>query len=260
MRDLKIAFALLAAMPVLSAPAAHALTVAPSPALQATCHQIAEQVMKADPAMYDRAAEAAVTAMFAQSPPLVEMDRSYPGLRAVIFDVSRREMARAAAEVHPLAVADYERFYLARLNESEARTYLAFLTDADTQVFLGQMRSNFSFKEEAKTLVKGQNTSTQDILKDRATMAQQAADSLSLRQKAKIAGFIYSPLGRKVTGFNPEKLEIDRKWTNYTTPAGEKRAEQAVIEAMLGHIAKSDPAKAEQIRRAIRADKIEGKS
>jgi hypothetical protein len=71
---------------------------------------------------------------------------------------------------------------------------------------------------------------------------------------AAVNGFFRSPLGVKLAALNPRKLAIDQKWANTTSPGGEKRMQAIIIDAMTGHIARTDPKLAKTMRKAMRKD------
>jgi hypothetical protein len=62
---------------------------------------------------------------------------------------------------------------------------------------------------------------------------------------------MFSPLGLKLGALRSRKLAIDTKWANYTDPESEREMEAAVEQAMIGHVALTDPETAELMRKEL---------
>lgn len=49
----------------------------------------------------------------------------------------------------------------------------------------------------------------------------------------------------------PHKAELDQKWFNYSPPGLQDKVARATIDAMLDHIAKTDPVMSKRMRDAL---------
>jgi hypothetical protein len=255
MRDVRVRFASVAlglagVAAVVAASPALAISPAPAPDLAAMCDKIALLTVPDDPQgkQVDALMVAMLDAMYQQQPAFAEMEAKYPGMRQAISTAYRPVLIRFTNQVKPMYRADISALWARNLSAAEAKAYLAFLSDAGVQRFAADMRQNQNLSSTVSDLVKEKKASTDDIKSDLTASAIKAGQKLDMQQKLTFMAFLQSPTGVKVKAVTAQKFEIDRKWTNYSTPAYEQEIGRVTLATMADHIAKTDPATAQRIR------------
>jgi hypothetical protein len=256
---------------IIGAAALAASTVAASPAVSQTpvaaardnsaAHQAAANDL-AEALSPDGTVEEQVDAMikqlfdqlFGSNPDFIELEKEYPGLRAAITERARPVLIKSALRILPLYRADLAKLYGDNLTTQEMREAAAFMRSPEMQAFTGSLRRNIKFKQTTASALDERDVTPTDLKSDiRGSMGDVLAD-LTPQQKAKLSAFFTSPLGRKLTALNPQKLALNTKWFNYSTPESEKELEVAMAAGMIDHVAKTDPEMAAIMRKSLKPD------
>jgi hypothetical protein len=227
-----------------------------SPAHQAAANDLAE-ALSPDSSVEEQV-DAMLTQMFdqlfASDPDFIELEKDYPGLRIAISERVRPVLIKSALQIMPLYRADLAKLYGDNLTTQELRDATVFLGSPEMQAFTGSLRRNIKFKQTTASALGEKDITQADLRGDiRGSMGEVLAD-LTPQQKAKLTAFFSSPLGRKFTALNPQKLALNIKWFNYSTPETEKAMEVAMAGGMIDHIAKTDPAVAAEMRAMLKPD------
>jgi hypothetical protein len=241
------------AVPAQAAAAAHAATVAVSPEMSAVCARISALVIPSAPieGRIDRMLPELVKQMIASDPDIAEMESAYPGLGDAMVTAWRPIMIKAGREVMPLYRDDMAAMYCRNFSLPELREIEAFLGSPAFQALQASAYQNLTLARTTGDLLDDKDVSATSIQGDLAETGIKASRDLSAEHQRQITQFMQSPLGRKMAAMSKEKLAIDAKWTNYLPPWAEKEIETVTIDAMIAHIAKTDPKMAQQMRNAL---------
>lgn len=207
--------------------------------------QVADQVDKLIAAMLKRMGE---------EPGMAKLEARYPGILNAAGERVRPIMLRSASLTQPLYRADLSKLYQANLTTSEARTAAAFFRSPAARAFIAAVQNNISYETSADRLYDQKNVSTSDVRAELGSAGRTAANQVTPAQRQEVAAFFSSPLGQKLIRLNPQKNAIDAKWFNYAPPGIEREVEIATMEAMIDHIAKTDPDTAKRLRDGLEAD------
>jgi hypothetical protein len=253
-----------------------AFALAASPALaQSAARKPAAALTQVDPAAHQAAADDLALAMapdssvelqvdplleemfdqlYRSEPDFADLEQDYPGLRAAITASVRPVMIRWGLKAMPLYRADLAKLYGGEFTTSELRELATFLRSPEMQMFTNSVQRNLSFKQTTASLIQEKDASQADLRGDLRSASIKAGAELTPQQKAKISAFMSSPLGRKLVALNPQKLALNAKWFNYSSPEMEKEIEVTMVSGMIDHIAKTDPTAAEYMRSALKPD------
>ena len=228
-------------------------TAAASPEMSAVCAQISALVTPAAPieSRIDDMLPGLVKQMFASDPAIGEMEAAYPGLGDAMVTAWRPIMIKASREMMPLYREDMAAMYCRNFSLPELQEIEAFLSSPAFQALQSSAYENLSLGRSIGDVINDKDVSAASIRGDLAETGRKASRDMSPEQQRQIAKFMQSPLGRKMVAMADEKLAIDAKWANYLSPSAEQEIETVTIDAMLGHIAKTDPKMAQQIRDAL---------
>lgn len=240
----------------LAVPAQAAAPVAPaavSPEMSAVCARISALVIPSAPieSRIDRMLPELVKQMIASDPDIAEMEAAYPGLGDAMVTAWRPIMIKAGREVMPLYREDMAAMYCRNFSLPELREIEAFLGSPAFQALQASAYQNLTLARTTGDVLNDKDVSASSIQGDLAETGRKASRDLSPEQQRQITQFMQSPLGRKMAAMSKEKLAIDAKWTNYLPPWAEKEIETVTIDAMIAHIAKTDPKMAQQMRNAL---------
>lgn len=250
----------LAASSVAANPAASQPVAAPAKPYSAAHRAAAEDLAEAMAplAAIDEQVDAMLNQLFdqlyASDPTFVELERDYPGLRAAITDRVRPVMIKSSLQVLPLYRADLAKLYGANLTTQELRDAAAFLRSPEMLAFTASIRRNFKFQRTAASAMADRDATEADVRSDIRSSAGAVASEMTPQQRVKVITFMNSPLGRKLAALNSQKLAINTKWFNHSTPEMEKEIEVAMVSGMVDHIAKTDPAAAKELRAMLNPD------
>lgn len=244
----------------LADPAASQVPALATPA-QSSAHQDAAREL-AEAMAPDETVEQQVDTMMAQlfdqlfgsDPDFIELERAYPGLRGAITACARPVLMKAALRITPLYRADLAKLYGDNLTTQELREATAFFRSPEMQAFSGSVRRNLKYRQISASAMGERDITAADVQGDiRSSMGGIMAE-LTPQQQARLAAFFSSPLGRKLTSLNPQKLALNTKWFNYSTPEMDKEVEVAMAAGMIDHIAKTDPEAAKEMRAMLNPD------
>lgn len=199
----------------------------------------------------DRLVEALLDQMFQQDAGVAALETNFPGMRDALGAGIKPLMLKHAVSVMPLYRADLSGLYQTRLTTAEARSAAAALGSPAFVRFTRAAQANMNFKAIAGAIGKERDITTADVRSDIQIAGTKTGAELSDKDRAAVLVFMTSPLGLKLRSFSSEKLAIDTKWMNYTTPDAEKEVEAAVIQSMVSHIALTDPETAELMRKEL---------
>lgn len=151
----------------------------------------------------------------------------------------------------PLYRGELGQLYADKFTLAKATAAIAFSSSADGQALPNSTNANLSYKATGAALAQGGEASAGDLRQDARTAAQRTIDTMPAARKAKVGAFFASPAGQKIIAMGPRKAELDQKWFNYSPPGLQDKVARATVEAMLDHIAKTDPAMAKRMRNAL---------
>jgi hypothetical protein len=227
-----------------------------SPAHQAAAIELAE-VLAPDNSVeeqVDSMLKQLFDQLFASDPDFIELEKDYPGLRVAISERARPVLIKSALRIMPLYRAELAKLYGDNLTTAEMREATAFFRSPEMLALTTSVRRNIKFRRTTASAIGDRNISEADVKGDIRSSATEIMAELNPQQRARISAFMSSPLGRKVTALNPQKLALNTKWFNYSTPEMEKEIEVAMTAGMIDHIAKTDPAVAAEMRAMLRPD------
>ncbi len=258
-KDFIAAASLLAASIAMANPAASQTPTAvqsQSPAHQAAASELAEAIVP------DSSIEEQVDSMlsqlfdqlFASDPDFIELEKDYPGLRLAISERVRPVLVKSAMKMMPLYRADLAKLYGDNLTTQELHDASIFFRSPEMLAFTASLRRNLKLSRTTASLIGERDVTQADVQGDIRSSASGVMTELSVQQRSKLVAFFSSPLGKKLTALNSQKLAINTKWFNYSTPEMEKEIEVAMTAGMIDHIAKTDPAVAAGMRAMLRPD------
>lgn len=230
-----------------------AMSAAVSPEMSAVCARIGALVIPAAAieTRIDQLLPGLVKQMFASDPGLGEMEAAYPGLGDAMVTAWRPVMIKASREVMPLYREDMAAMYCHNFSLPELQEIEAFFGSPAFQALQSSAYENLSVRRSMGDVINDKDVSAASIKGDLSETGRKVSRDMSPEHQRQIANFMLSPLGRKMVAMADEKLAIDAKWANYLSPSAEKEIETVTIDAMLAHIAKTDPKMAQQMRAAL---------
>ncbi|MFM6831367.1 MAG: DUF2059 domain-containing protein [Novosphingobium sp.] len=240
-----------AAGPVKRVPAAAAKT--DPAALKAACDQLAALVTpeSASASQVDGIVGAMLQTMLVKDAGFAALNTKYPGMTDAIAVRVRPLMLESARLTTPLYRAELSQLYAANFTLAEARAAVTFFSSADGQALLSSANANLTYKATSASLAQGSEASTGDLRQDARAAAQRTLETMPAVRKARVSAFFASPAGQKIIAMGPRKSELDQKWFNYAPPGLQDKVAQATVEAMLDHMAKTDPSTAKRMREAL---------
>ncbi|MGB7656571.1 MAG: hypothetical protein WBL74_13945 [Novosphingobium sp.] len=236
-----------------TAPALPAATAAVSPEMSAVCARISALVIPSAPmeSRIDRLLPGLVKQMIASDPDIGEMEAAYPGLGDAMVSAWRPIMIKASREVMPLYREDMAALYCRNFSLPELREIEVFLGSPAFQALQSSAYQNLTLERTTGDALNDKDVSAASIQGDLAETGRKASRELSPEHQRQITRFMQSPLGRKMAAMSKEKLAIDAKWANYLPAWAEQEIATVTIDAMIAHIAKTDPKMAQQMRGAM---------
>jgi hypothetical protein len=183
-----------------------------------------------------------------------EMEASFPGLTAALGEALRPIMHEESERMMPQYRAELAALYAQTLSAAEASDALQFMRGGAMSRFRNQLLGNRSVSAVVRDIAAQQDVSAASLQSDVRSSAIEAMLQMEPADVMAINAFYRSPIGAKLTALNPQKLAIDQKWTNTLSPGAEARLQTIVVDAMAGHIAKTDPKMAKTIRKAMRKE------
>lgn len=200
----------------------------------------------ADPFAHD-----VVSSMVASDSGMKDMVARYPGLDTAMVLAISPIIKHAKTLTIPQYRADLAEFYRTRLSASDAAAAAAFFKSSEGQRLLDDVVARDSFQTITAAVYSQRNVTSEDLdadlERDAPTVWSQLADST----KSAFLKFYYSKSGQNLNALQGEKTQIDLKWINYVPPESEKQMMEAVLAAMTGHIAKTDPAVAKRMAKIL---------
>jgi hypothetical protein len=232
-------------------------TAAMSPA-QAEAHRAAGDALAAaivpnamiEP-QSDRLVEALLDQLFKQDESLKKLETAFPGMRDALGAGLKPIIVRQAHAIMPRYRGDLSRLYQANLTTAEARRAAEFIASPAFVAFTSAAYANMDYKTIAGALSEERDVTAAEVRSDIYAAGAKTGAALSTKELATISVFMSSLLGAKLRALNPQKLAIETKWTNYTEPAAELEVAAAVEQAMIAHIALSDPEFADELRKDL---------
>lgn len=194
---------------------------------------------------------AAMAGQMRKDPEFAEMEAEFPGLIDAAIIRVRPIMIRAAYKGMPAYRADLSKLYQDNLTEAELREAVVFFRSPEMQAFIASAQRNMKFENSARSMVAEADPSSADLRKDITSAATQTARELPPEKLRKVEAFMESPLGRKLASLNPQRQAVNLRHFNRSDPAMEKEIEIATIEAMIDHVARTDPKLARDMRKAL---------
>ena len=221
------------------------------------CEQIANYVVPTDQVVSQsaRSTPALVNAFAAKSPDFQQLEQRYPGSLEASVQAVQPVMTGWAAEIAPKIRADFVELYVANLTPQEARIYLRFVSDANIQKFNQRVSASAQFQNvAADAAANGSQIGTKSLREDYELAITKALAHLTPAQKTIMASYMQSSAAAKIRQLGPKRLEIQAKWSNYSTPALEAQIKRAMVMGVADHIAQTDPETAENIRTKFEAE------
>ena len=176
------------------------------------------------------------------------MEQQYPGMKEAISVRIRPIVINYARQTLPLYRADLSQLFQAELTTAECNAAVAFFASSDGQVLMSSLQESMGYERTAGALAGQKPATNADVAADKRAAGQQAFSSFDPARRQRVTRFFESPLGRKLLALGPQRTAIDQKWVNYSPPGADAVMQTAVLEAMVDHVGKTDPAKAAQFR------------
>lgn len=259
--DLRIALSLagIAAVTVpASAPVAIAAAAAAAPAASGW-DELAGVTL--GPEYLDSAVESLLNAAvseLAKRDELVELEKDYPGLLDAFRDGLRPVMQAEVARAIPEYRASLVGLYSANLTAAEATEAARFMRGPAMTRFRAQVDKNRTLSATVGDIAADRDVTASSLESDMRRSTRAALAQLSPADVSAINRFYRSPLGTKITALDASKTANRLNFLNRASPENQQRAETAVNEAMLAHIAKTDPAMAAALRSQMQRDTTPG--
>lgn len=187
--------------------------------------------------------------LFGMEGPLQRLESAYPGMRDALGAGMKPVMFKTVEQLMPAMRADLSALYQSNLTTADANEAAAFFTSPPVARMLGSLRQEIDFKATLGDVTSERPVTAADVRADLGAASAKAVKGMTPDETAFMGRFMASPLGLKLRLINPQKLEIEAKWMNYTNPEIEKTIETAVANAMVGHIALTDPEAADELRK-----------
>jgi hypothetical protein len=205
-------------------------------------------------AAIDRLSAALLQSMTARDADFADAVARYPGLDDAVSTAMRPLLLEGTRMATPMYRADLARFYASRLSPQEAGQFADFLAKPGPRKFFDTARAQNSYKAISSNLADEKAATADAVRRDITNAGQKAAEVLTEAEKAEVMLFFGSPLGLKLRSFGADKTALDLKWFNYAPPELETRIGQAVLRAMIDHVAKTDRKTADSMRRILKDD------
>lgn len=206
------------------------------------------------PMMVESVLTSLIAGLVKAEPEMAEFDAEFPGLFDALKVAWRPVLLKVAYQSRPLYRADLSRLYQANLTTAELNEAADFLSQPDVQGFFKAAKSKIEYSSTMADAMAERDVSSGSVRSDLARASAAAVADMPPELKKKLAAFFGSPLGQKLMALNAKKTAIDTKWVNYSPPGAEDEMGQVTLDAMLAHIAKTDPKLAAQMRKQLEAD------
>jgi hypothetical protein len=188
-----------------------------------------------------------------KDPNFKDMEKKYPGLSDNFISTLKPVFDRIVREVLPMQRADLSKLYAANLSANEAKEAILFLQSPAMQKFKNKVSQNgIDFKNTVAEAIDKENASPTSLQKDMSAAGARAGASMTQAETLFLNKFMASPLWVKWSKLSPQKIAIDTKWFNYTTPEYDRAIAEASIEGMAGHIEKTDKELGKLMREEMR--------
>lgn len=239
------------ASPVQAAPAAAGIDPAGNKAL---CDQLALALTPDSiiPIQIDSILGEMGKQILASDTTMAEMEAAYPGLVDAVTSAMRPIMLRSVMRMMPAYRADVSAFYCTKMTRTELTSAVAFMTSPDGQALVTQVNQKLEFKDSVGALAAEEEPSLDQLHSDKRRAAAATINSMPPDQLARIGAFSQTPTGRKMASLSRERSALDQKWFMKSDPQDDAAMEEAVITAMIDHIAKTDPATAKRMEAMLR--------
>ena len=195
-----------------------------------------------------------VAQLLREDPEMADMEAEFPGLFKALTDAWRPILLKVARAARPQFRAELSLLYQANLTADEANEAADFLSQPDVSGYFAAVRSEVDFSVTLRDAMGDGAVRPASLRADVAQASAKSANYLTPELEQKLSTFFGSPVGRKLIALNPRKAEIEARWANYSAPGSENEIEIATFEAMLGHIAKTDPKLATAMRKQLEAN------
>lgn len=199
---------------------------------------------------------AVLTEMFSKDKDLVMMDAAYPGMQAAVGAALLEPLKKEVARINVQYRNDLAALYEANLSEADIQKTIEFYQGPAGSSFLRELQKFSNFSNIASELAAQKDASADALTKDQSNAGVRAIFALSPENRDSVVNFFSSAHGKSLASINEKKAAIDLKWSNYISPEAEKEVESAVTDAMISHVAKTDPATAKAISDAVAKDAV----
>jgi hypothetical protein len=201
----------------------------------------------------DNILNALLSAMLQREPNFKDMEITYPGLNDNLKSTLKLVFKRIVHEVIPLQRADLSKFYATNLTQAEARQAISFLKSSEMKKFKNNINQNgIDFKNSVSEVIDKEVASTNSVTQDLQSAGERAGATMTNNEMKFLSNFMASALGIKLKKLTPQKIAIDTKWMNYSTPEYDKAIAEATIEGIAGHIEKKDKDLGKLLREEMR--------
>ena len=194
---------------------------------------------------------AATDEMIKKNQDVAALNEAFPGLDGAFRAALAAPMKNEVARILPLYRKEIAQFYAGRLSEADIRATTDFFRSPVGAALLMSLQQSAGMSNAATQIVSDKAVTSEALKQDSAIAGVRALFSLSPEQRNEIATFFNAPIGKRLSALNQERAAIDLKWFNYVSPEGEAEVGAAVMQAIVSHVAKTDPEAAEAIRAAM---------
>ncbi|MFM5894287.1 MAG: hypothetical protein ACKOQM_07635 [Novosphingobium sp.] len=248
--------ALLAGSPAMAKPVKRAAPVAVKvdpDARKAAADRLAEVLtpQNAMPAQVDKILASLLENMKRNDPSFERMEQTYPGMLQAVGDAMRPVLLKSSMSTVPLYRADLSQLFQGELTAAEADAASRFFGSNDGQALIASLQDNMQYNRSVGAVAADKTATNADVRADKGAAGVRTFQSLEPAQRQRVMAFFTSPAGRKLIALGPKRTAIDQKWFNYSPPGSEKEIQTAVLEAMVQHIAKTDPEKSAKFRAVL---------
>jgi hypothetical protein len=190
----------------------------------------------------------AMVAELAKNPEFAGLEKDYPGLIDA-FGVALRPIIQTEMERRtPQYRTELAALYAQNLTADEALQVIRFMQGPAMRRFNEHVRQNRTVTALMKDVTEDRDVSAMSIESDIQATSAGAVNRMPPEDIKVIRAFYQAPLGAKLKVIHARKMAIRQRWANQASPAYQAQTQRAVVDALIAHIDKSDPAMAAALR------------
>lgn len=192
--------------------------------------------------------------LYRQEKDMQELESMFPGMRDALATGLKPLVYRYAATDLPLIRADLATLYCANLTTDEANEVATFFGSSVMRKYTSSIYANMNYDHMVTGAAIEASIGVEAVRRAIESATAAATQALTESDRTQIEAFFASAIGKKMQALEQQKLEIDTKWINYSPKESEREIELATMEAMVGHVRKTDPKLANELRKELERD------